>query len=364
MPLSTIPPCSGGPTLLILSLGELGTCLLESAARSNIFQTIFVASRSLEKAQERANNAATGAGIEGVFPDIRAVAMDFNQPEFPRQLRDLNPDFVFSAPSLLPWWKLGDRGANLPFASFTALHLSLMQTLRNAMAQADLPGVWIGASFPDVINPVLSRTGYGPTCGIGNVQEPIAKIQAGVAQAAGCAPTEIDVRLVAQHAFEYHVLNATPSTELPPYLLQASVGGRDVSDLAETALRSPYPFPYDLHFNRVTASAALVALRALNGEDETAIHLPGIDKLIGGYPVLASRAGIKMNLPADWSEAQAVAVNEASLPWDGIAGVDADGTIHYSQETAAGLLNLTGQPFETLTPDTAAAQAQALLEAL
>ena len=358
------PREKGAPTLLILSLGELGTCLLESAARSGLFQTIFVASRSLEKAQERANNAATGAGIEGMFPDIRAVALDFNQPEFPRQLRDLNPDFVFSAPSLLPWWKLGDKAGGLPFASFTALHLSLMQTLRDAMARADLPGVWIGASFPDVINAVLNRTGYGPTCGIGNVQEPIAKIQSGVAQATGCAPTDVDVRLVAQHAFEYHVLNATPSAELPPYLLQASVGDRDVTDLAETALRTPYPFPYDLHFNRVTASAALVALRALSGEDETAIHLPGIGKLIGGYPVLASRKGIHMNLPPDWSEAQAIAANEASLPWDGIAGVDADGTIHYSKDTAAGLHRLTGQTFETLTPETAATQAQALLNAL
>ena len=364
MLLSTDPAKSTGPTLLILSLGELGTCLLEAAARSGAFQTIFVASRSLEKAQERANNAATGAGIEGIFPDIRAVALDFNQPEFPRHLRDLNPDFVFSAPSLLPWWKLGNKAEGLPFASFTALHLTLMQTLRDAMARADLSGIWIGASFPDVINAVLNRTGHGPTCGIGNVQEPIAKIQAGVAQATGCAPTAVDVRLVAQHAFEYHVLNGTPSAEPPPYLLQVSVGGRDVTDLAETVLRAPYPFPYDLHFNRVTASAALVALRALADETETAIHLPGIGTHIGGYPVLVSRSGIRMNLPDPWSEAQAVAANEASLPWDGIAGVDADGAIHYSEDTAAGLHRLTGQTFETLTPETSAAQAQALLTAL
>ncbi len=53
------------PTLLIVSLGELGTALLEAVARADIFSTIYVASRSLVKAQERANNAAIGAGIEG-----------------------------------------------------------------------------------------------------------------------------------------------------------------------------------------------------------------------------------------------------------------------------------------------------------
>jgi len=114
----------------------------------------------------------------------------------------------------------------------------------------------------------------------------------------------------------------------------------------------------------VTASAALVALRALSGETETAIHLPGIGKLIGGYPVLASRKGIRMNLPDHWSKTQAIAANEASLPWDGIAGVDADGTIHYSEDTEAGLRRLTGQTFDTLTPETSSTQAQALLTAL
>ena len=46
-------------------MGELATHLLEAVARTDIFGTIVVASRELEKAQKRADNAVLGAGIEG-----------------------------------------------------------------------------------------------------------------------------------------------------------------------------------------------------------------------------------------------------------------------------------------------------------
>jgi pyrroline-5-carboxylate reductase len=50
------------PTLLFISMGELATHLLEAVARTEIFGTIVVSSRNLEKAQKRTNNAVLGAG--------------------------------------------------------------------------------------------------------------------------------------------------------------------------------------------------------------------------------------------------------------------------------------------------------------
>ena len=352
------------PSLLILSLGELGTALLEAVSRSDLFDTIIVASRSLEKAEERAGNAAIGAGLDGYFPNLRAEALDFGAPEFSRRIRDIAPDYLFSAPSLMPWWRVDEDTVQLPFAGFASLHLALMAQLRNQLAQLDRKPVWIGASYPDVINAVLNRDGYGPDCGIGNVQEPIPKFQRHVAAQLGCRATEVEVRLVAQHAFEYHVLNAQTSEDLPPHLLQATVKGRDVTQLATRALRRRFPFPYDLHFNRVTASAGVQALRALTADTPTRIHLPGIGARLGGYPVLASRAGIHLDLPEHWTAEQAEEVNAASLPWDGIAGVEADGTILFTDQTAAALGARLGRRCEVLTIANAAAQARALLATL
>jgi hypothetical protein len=352
------------PSLLVLSLGELGTSVLEAVARSGVFGTIIAASRNLANAEARANNAIIGAGIEGLFPTIVAEELDFSAPDFAKKIRRIAPDYLFSAPSLLPWWKVDNGKTDLPFAGFTALHLSLMTKLRDRLAEAESKTFWIGASYPDVINAVLNRTGYGPDCGIGNVQEPIANLQLHVARRKGCAPQDVEVHLVAQHAFEYYVLNETQQDTLPPYLLKATVNGEDVSDLAEEALRLPFPFSYDLHFNRVTASAGLQALRALTGDEPHRTHLPGIGKLVGGYPVTASRAGIELDLPPEWTLEQAVAANEASLQWDGIESVTDGGTIIYTERTRAALRALLGRDIETLSVETADAQARGLLNAL
>jgi hypothetical protein len=352
------------PSLQILSLGELGTATLEAVARSGLFDTIFVASRDLKKAQERANNAIIGAGAEGFFPRIVATELDFSTPDFGRKLRQTAPDFLFSAPSLMPWWRLDARHSEMPFATFTALHLSLMVKLRDRLAEAGNTPFWIGASYPDVINAVLNRTGYGPDCGIGNVQEPVAKLQLHVAQILNCAPQRVQVHLVAQHAFEYYVLNAAVFEDLPPHLLKATVDGEDVTALAVEALHRTFPFPYDLHFNRVTASAGIQALRALTSEKPVRTHLPGIGKLVGGYPVLASTSGIALDLPREWSLEDATVTNEASLPWDGIDQVTEDGIIVYSEATRNALRALLGYAPETLSVETAEEQARNLMATL
>jgi hypothetical protein len=119
-----------------------------------------------------------------------------------------------------------------------------------------------------------------------------------------------------------------------------------------------------LHFNRVTASSALVALHAVTGETERSIHLPGIGALVGGYPVRVGKSGIKIDLPDEWSLEEAIAVNEASLKWDGIDEVTDDGTIVFTVETQKALRELLGKNIETLSAETAQDQANDLLYVL
>ena len=352
------------PTLLILSLGELSTALLECVARSDLFSKIVVGSRSRIKAVHRANNAIIGAGIEGYYPIIEAEEFDIDQPSFVHNLRRVNPDIIFTAPSLMPWWKLdGSNKPSLPFAGYMSLHLSLMTKFRDRIGEANTGALWIGASYPDVINPVLNRSGFGPECGIGNIQEPIPKIKAGVARHLGCSPSAVSIHLVAQHAFEYFVLNDNAGQELPPYLLKATVNGQDHTALANKVLREPFGFPYDLHFNRVTASAGLVALRALTSSTDVDIHLPGVKDLIGGYPVTVSRSKIDISLPPEWSLDQALEANTQSLKWDGIQLIENDGTVVFTEATQQAFHKLLGMSFERLSMSNVEAQANAILAA-
>lgn len=355
-------------TLLIVSLGELGTNVLEAAGRSGLFERIVVASRSVDKARARINNALLGCGIDGFFPRFEAVGFDFNEPASVTALRRIAPDIVFCAPTLLPWWKVGglDGAAEtpaekVPFGGYVSLQLAPMAMFRDRLAEAGLDTHWIAASFPDVVNPSLARSGLAPSCGIGNVREPVAKIQALLGERLGVAPTNVEVRLVAQHAFEYAVFQAEPAAELPPYLLQVTVDGQDRTAMGHEALRAPFPFPFDLHFNRITASAAIDAMRALLHPSPVRTHLPGVLGLVGGYPVCVENGQIGLDLAEDWSEAQAVAINESSLRWDGIERIEADGTIVFTTETIQALRALTGSIIEQVHPRNAAEQARLIM---
>ena len=99
----------------------------------------------------------------------------------------------------------------------------------------------------------------------------------------------------------------------------------------------------------LTVFSGLVALRALVGETERLIHLPGIGTLVGGYPVRAGKSRITIDLPDEWSLEQAIAVNEASLKWDGIDEMTKDGTIVFTVETQKALRKLLGKTIETET---------------
>ena len=95
------------PRLAIISLGALGGALLEACARRPFFDSIVVATRDTAHAMAKANNARIGAALEGVFPDISVVSFDMHAPDAPLRLRDLQADVVFAAPSMMPWWRIG-----------------------------------------------------------------------------------------------------------------------------------------------------------------------------------------------------------------------------------------------------------------
>ena len=352
-------------TLFIISLGELGTNLLETVARGNFFRRIVVGSRNEIKAIKRMNNALIGAGTEGYYPQLEAVKFDFNDPACVSVLKSLNPDVIFSAPTLMPWWKISTPGSEaIPFGGYISLHLAPMRVLQDRISEANLNSLWIAASFPDVINPVLAASGLGPFCGIGNVQEPIAKICSGTAAVHRVKPTEVSVRLVAQHAFEYFVMRDEGAEELPPYLMEVLIYGEDVTETAREVLKAPFPFSYDLHFNRVTASAGLMVLKAIVNPMPTATHLPGCLGLPGGYPVIINEGKIKLDLAPGWTKDEAVDVNRRSMRWDGIELIGTDGTVVFTEDTSKALFNLTGKMISEVHPNSAMQQARTLLEVL
>jgi len=357
--------------LAIISVGTLGTALLEACARRGVFDEIVLATRDVERANRAANNALVGAALEGRYPSITAVPFDMHATDAAFRLRDLGADVCFAAPSMLPWWKLDLREGrqrtlveSAPFATFMACQLAPMLALRDVWSDAGLSTPWIGASYPDAVNHILAASGEAPTCGVGNLAEAVPKIRFALAQELELPPSAFEVRLVAQHAFEYFCYRSEPVEDAPPYLLEALYEDRDFSVIAGEGLFEPFPLPYNLDFNRITVSASLEVIEGLLQETPVRTHVPGPSGRLGGYPVRLSRAGIELDLAPQWDEIQAEQINRDSLPFDGIEDIDDQGTVWFTPPCIEAIEAITGTRVDFMSEDSAPDLARLLVDKL
>lgn len=347
--------------LVLVSLGALGGDILEAVARAGIVDDIVVASRNADHGRKKVNSARVGAGILGKFPTIRFEPFDFNAPGAGSALARLAPDILISAPSLFPWWaadaltgRAAEAARRMTFGGWIACHVAPLLAFRRAWVESGLACPWVNASYPDIVNAVLARTGPAPLCGVGNVEELLPKARIAAAEAVGARPEDIEIRLVAPHAAEYHVYAERESEDPPAVLLQALWRGRDVSAQARAGFFKPMPIPYRMDFNLLTASAAAKLIPALIGSMPVRCHVPGPLGLVGGYPVLAAGGQVRLDLAPGWSEAEAIATNESALGHDGIAAVEGNGTVAFTDATRAGLKTLLGRDVARLRPHEAA----------
>lgn len=355
--------------LLLISLGKLTGAVLEAAARDGRFPHIIVATRNVVHARAKANAARVGAALEGEYPRIDVVPFDFNAPSAADILRKIQPDLMFAAPTLLPWWKAAasnnPKVKALPFAGWLACHLAPMLALRAAWEKSELHCPWVTGTYPDVVNAILHMTGAGPTIGIGNISECLPKIRFLASQHSGATIPELAIKLVAGHALSSLMYRDEAIKEPPPFLLQVLWHGHDISLAVKDKLRSvKMPIAHDLDINRITASASLDVLAALLSDEPYSLHAPSPNGLVGGYPVTVSRKGVIIDLPREWTLEQALGVNASALTFDGITAIEKDGTVIFTEKTTAALKALLGEDWPRLRPDDAAALADKLAAAI
>ncbi len=101
---------------------------------------------------------------------------------------------------------------------------------------------------------------------------------------------------------------------------------------------------------------------ALFSDEEELVHVPGPYGLPGGYPVLVSRAGIRLAETPGLSQGQAVQINEASHRWDGIERIERDGTVVFRAESAEVLRTELGFENPVLHPDECEPRALELMQ--
>jgi hypothetical protein len=92
--------------------------------------------------------------------------------------------------------------------------------------------------------------------------------------------------------------------------------------------------------------------------------VPTPNGLVGGYPVKINRRGAEVDLPTAWELDQALGINATALAYDGVAALDKDGTVTYTERGIAAFQTLLGERIERLRPPNAQTLAEKLVAAV
>lgn len=357
------------PAVLLIGAGGLGGVILELLAREDGMGRIVVGGRDVERGVARCNLARLGAMAQGYAPEITFTPLDLDEPATVAEViaREA-PDVIVSTASLQTWWLLDllppEAAAplrNAGFGLWLPVHLPLTLKLMEAVRACGYDGITLTAPFPDVVNPVLGRLGLAPTCGVGNLDEVVPKIQLLAAARLGVPLAAVRVLLVAHHALEDVAFGA--AGEMPPYFLRVECGGEDVTAAvgADALLRAPYPLPPGQAVHFLTAGSTVRLIRAVLSESGALLHAPGPCGLPGGYPVFASRAGVYVAPIVGLALDEAIAINERAHRFDGVERIAPDGTVVFCPETVEACRATLGYACDPLRPGEAGPRATELM---
>jgi len=331
------------PSVLIVGIGEVGRYILEFLARDNFQINIVAADLHLPDVEAKINNAILGAAFQSRYPDVKALEIDlFDLERTADILNELQPDVVINCAVLQTWHvirrlpeKVYSRLSSAGLGAWLPVQLTLAMKLAQAIKLSGISAHYINTSLSDLTNPVLDAMGIPPTIGIGNIALIESAVRTLVARILEIPGTKVVLKMVAHHV-HWVTWREAGYREGAPFYMKIFASGQDVTDrfdtldLMKNAIRL---YPSGTSFSAVSASSAIQNLGALLSKEPVSTHSPGPNGLPGGYPVILSREGARVDLPADISLDEAISMNKEAQTYDGIKEIDAGARVHFMPYT-------------------------------
>lgn len=362
--------------VLLVGPGDLGTRLAAGLARLPEVAELVLAGRGGEAGPALAALLAACGTARVRFAPLDAG----DQAAVERLLARERPDLVVQCAAAFSPWLLPGRAhaadiagtagsagiagiaaravLSAGFALQLPAQLPLVRTLMQAAAATGLAAPVVNCSYPDLTHPVLACEGLAPLVGIGNA----GMIRARVTAALRCAGRTADpVRVLAHHAHVTPVVLSRPpdDPQARPRVYLGEAGER-ADDLAYAGP----PLLSERGLNALPAASGLPLLRALLGGPPVRTSAPGPGGLPGGFPVRVSAGRVDLDLPPDLAREEAIAWQWQSARLDGVAGVERDGTVHFTAAARAAVAGLDPALAEPLSPSGAGERLRRLLTAL
>lgn len=331
------------PQVLIIGLGGVGGWALELLARSPGIYHIVGADVNEEWGRKRMFTAAAGAILQGYVPAMDFVKMDLHNIEQTTEIiAQMSPQLILNCATQQTWWvryknlspekikRLGKAGAG----PWMPTHLALARSLMLAIKSSGWKCFVINSGFSDCSNMVLAKRGLAPTIGLGNIDLIVPMIQAGAARRLKVPVNNVQIYAVMHH---HHFGSFRKySTDLPPYFLRIMVGNKDVTEqfnCDQFLHEEMQNYLSSENLNPVVAASGVKNAIAMLFNTGLLSHSPGPQGLPGGYPIRLGEHGADVFLPSGITMEEALAINERCQVEDGIAKVDEDGTVYYTDES-------------------------------
>ncbi|MEV8634892.1 hypothetical protein AB0395_24875 [Streptosporangium sp. NPDC051023] len=333
--------------VLILGYGVLGGRVVDEVLRAHPGIQVFVAGRNERRLEERVNLARYAALNYGDAAEVTAVPIDLLDGErTAKAVEALRPDLVLNATSMLPWWRLDELPPRVRdgikkagSGIWAATDLLLPLRLTQALDRAGFDGVFVNASFADLVNPVVFNPAVGPVCGIGNVANAVPGLTLAAAAMLEEDIRDVRIRFVAHHFLSY-TMPTTGTGGGAPYILQVLVREEDVSPEIDPealfrSVATRFRRVKGVAGQAVTVSSAMSVVNALIDGRSRYAHAPGVLGRAGGYPVRIDGGSVEFDLPGTTDPTEAEAVNSTAAAWDGIRAVSRTDGIWVTDSAAA-----------------------------
>ena len=326
--------------ILLVGVGNVGSHILEFAARDNSDLEWIVGDIDKERARLTCNNAEIGAAHHGKHPIFRPMKIDlFDFDKTTDLIQKEEPNAVINCTVLHTWHLIRqlpkDLYAKISSAGLGAwlpCQLTLGMNLAKAIKDSGESPYYINTSLSCLTNPVMGKIGLAPTIGIGNVDLIAPAVITYLSQQTGIHRSKIDIRLVCHHQHWVYPREAgyRPGA---PYFLKIIIDGEDVTsnfDTDKVMYDSVKLYPEGISFTTVSASSTIKNVKAMIFDEGLQTHSPGPNGLPGGYPVKLDTNGAKVNLPDEITLEEAIRMNEESGKLDSIEEIQDDGTVVFT----------------------------------
>lgn len=300
---------------------------------------------------DRARGNSLARLFRGCIPlGIRAASIENGAKDGLASLLDREcPDIIFQASSMISPWILAERDTSLSraigaagFGLMLPAQIPMIRQVMRTVRQLRLDCPVVNASYPDATHQILASEGLAPTIGVGNAGMLFNVLRRGIRLR---RPDSVP-QLFAHHAqVTPFVRRESYARDIGPWLFLDGQPS-EVDEFIDG------PLPSGRLLNALTASHTIEILAALLSDGQILrTSAPGPCGLPGGWPVRVSSAGVELDLPSGVTVEQGLQYQAHAAAGDGIARVDADGTVHYTKTAQDGLASIAPRLVEPLGRD-------------